>query len=397
LVVGYPRVVAEPGDFWKPIGSLTKGDLETLMGHPERTVLDYKQARNPSHVGSDALAEDLCAFANTGLGRIVFGAEEGDRDDLARLPGVPNDEIKKLRSKIRNAAHAVQPPVDVDVQDVALADDASALVVEIRPTPGRGPHQYKGRYLMRSADGNTFMVHSNVVQAVLAASGSPEKAFGPPESGFTTIHPFGGDSPAGWFFGLQLSMAHSPTGPVFEVFDELGGRVRSIVSVRIAEFNRPVAIELDRIFTDRQWSEGMAKETRFQIQTDGTLSEFDRLRESDRLDVSQLLERNARERLVVLGKLAAEIAPNGWFQVAISLWGTSTTELQLGWPDGEGQLKGHAMVTVRSRRHHFPSELAVHGSLEAAELLWRFDNHLRIHAKAPVGPARPAPPLWPLA
>ena len=383
-------------DFWRPIGSLTKGDLETLMGRPERTVLDYKQARNPSHIGADALGEDLCAFANTGLGRIVFGAEEGERDDLARLTGVPNAEVKKLRSKIRNAAHSVQPPVDVDVQDVPIADDSSALVIEVRPTPGRGPHQYKGRYWMRSADGNTFMLHTNVVQAVLAASGASEKAFGPRESGFTTIHPFGADSGAGWFFGLQLSMAYSPVGPAFEVFDEVGERVRAIVNARIAELQRPVMIELGRIFTDRAWPTGMAIETRFQVETDGTLSEFDRLRDSDRLELFKLLEGIARERLVVLGKLAAEIVPSGWFQVAISLWGTSTTELRLVWPDGEGRLKGHAMVTVRSRRHHSPSELAVPGPV-ADELLWRFDNHLRIHSKAPVGPARPRPPAWPPA
>jgi len=85
------------------MGSLTKADVETLMGRPERAILDYKQVQNPRHIASDALGQDLCAFANTGLGRLVFGAEEGDRDDLVRLSGLKNTDIGKLRSKIRNA------------------------------------------------------------------------------------------------------------------------------------------------------------------------------------------------------------------------------------------------------------------------------------------------------
>jgi hypothetical protein len=376
-------------NFWKPIGSLTKADLETLMGRPERTVLDYKQAQNPSHINPDALGDDLCAFANTGLGRMVFGAEEGDRDDLARLPGVPNADIGKLRSKIRNASHAVQPPVEVDVQDVPLTKDASALVVEIRPTPGREPHQFKGRYLMRSADGNTAMLHSSVVRAVIATSDAPQKVLGPPDSGFGYIHPFGAESGSGWFFGLQLEFAHAPVEPIFEVFDELGERIRSIVTTRIAENVRPVIVELDRIFADREHSSGTASKTRFQVETDGTLSEFDRLRDGGSLNVMELLEGSARERLLVLAKLASEIAPGGWFRSAVSIWGTSATELQLMWPDGKGQLNNHATVTVRSRRHHFPSELTDPASRVAGELLWRFDNHLRIHSKAPVGAPRP--------
>jgi len=91
---------------------------------------------------------------------------------------------------------------------VPLTDETSVLVVEIRPTPGRGPHQYDGRYLMRSADGNASMLHSNVVRAVMAASESPHKPFGPPESGFGYIHPFGAESGTGWFFGVQLVIAH---------------------------------------------------------------------------------------------------------------------------------------------------------------------------------------------
>lgn len=389
---GYLRLVAPADDFWKPIGSLTTGDLQTLLGRPERTILDYKQAKNPHHIAPESLAEDLCAFANTGVGRIVFGAEEGDRDDLARLTGVPNDEIKKLRSKIRNASHTVQPPVEIDIQDVPVAETSSVIVVEIRPVPARGPHQYKGKYWMRSADGNTFMLHSSVVQAILASAGTSEQTFGPLTFGFGAIHPFGAED-TGWFFGVQLSMAHSALRQVFEVFDEIGESLRSRVSVHIAEMSRPVITDLERIFTDREWAEGVRTKSRFQIETNGTLSEFDRIRDGSPLEVRKLLDGIARERLVVLGKLAAELAPSGWFQVALSLWGTSAIGLQLVWPDGAGQLRNQAMVTVRSRRNYFPSELSERGSPVVEELLWRFDNHLRIHAKAPIGPPRPVPPL----
>jgi len=183
--------------------------------------------------------------------------------------------------------------------------------------------------------------------------------------------------------------AHSPTEPIFEVFDETGDRVRSILGTSIAENARPVVVELSRIFTDREHLSGTPTKTRLEVKTDGTLSEFDHLRGGSPLDLMELLEGCARERIIGLAKLAREIAPSGWFEIAVSIWGTSATELQLAWPNGKGQLRNNAVITVRSRRHHFPSELMDPASPVAADVLWRFDNHVRIHSKAPIGPPNP--------
>jgi hypothetical protein len=109
------------------------------------------------------------------------------------------------------------------------------------------------------------------------------------------------------------------------------------------------------------------------------------------IDVASVLDGIARERVVRLAKFAAEAAPSGWFEVSLAIWGTSTDDLKLKWSNGVGQIEHHSMVSLTSQRRHFPAEWAERDGAGLADLLWRFDNHLRLHAKAPLGPSRPIP------
>lgn len=141
-------------------------DVETLKGGDrEKSTLDHKRF-STQFVLKD-VAEDFVAFANSAGGRIIFGALEKD-DRLTGYEGIAAEDLRKWTSRVRNAAHAVQPPVDVDVRDIETPDGKCILVVEIPPDQ-LGPFQYQGKYLQRASSGNVAMPHSSVVHAVATA------------------------------------------------------------------------------------------------------------------------------------------------------------------------------------------------------------------------------------
>jgi hypothetical protein len=85
-----------------------------------------------------------------------------------RFEGVAKEKSRSISASIRNAAHVVQPPVDIEVTDVEIPSTETVLfVVEIRPGQ-RGPFQYDGRYVQRIGDGIKAMPHTSVVHAVQA-------------------------------------------------------------------------------------------------------------------------------------------------------------------------------------------------------------------------------------
>lgn len=361
-------------DFWKPVGSLTAEDLTTLIGKPERSVLDYKQAQNPSDMDADKMAEDLCAFANVGLGRLVIGAEEGDRDQAARLSGVPAALVKSCRSKLRNAAHAVQPAVHLDIQEIEVTGGRFVIVVEIRRASFGGPHQFRGKYGTRSSDGNTFMLHSSVVQAILADHGSTARSWTVPKEGFGTVTPFGAGGGTGWFFGVEISLAHPPERSIFEVFDETGDR---LAEAMVARTGRRPRKELTRLFVETDLMFGHACKRRLEIATDCRVAEFDQLNDAS-IEMPKLVAETGRARIADLATFVQMIAPAALVNVRMKLWGSTSTALTLGWRQGSGKLTAPQSFAEQIDRACLLAEISSPTSPLVEHFVWRTENRLRV-------------------
>jgi hypothetical protein len=92
-------------DFWKQLSRLTYADLESLKesGAREKTSLDYKSFdENNLPLPREKLAPILASFANSGGGRLVFGAKEKD-ERIVAFEGAPKSKSRAITASIRNA------------------------------------------------------------------------------------------------------------------------------------------------------------------------------------------------------------------------------------------------------------------------------------------------------
>src|SRR5579864_1155916 len=80
--------------FDKSVSAIDNADLQTLIGAPESSILEYKQA---VHTWDDVVKE-LVAFANTFGGYLVLGAQDDKTGRLAALPGI--DPVAGFQQKI---------------------------------------------------------------------------------------------------------------------------------------------------------------------------------------------------------------------------------------------------------------------------------------------------------
>jgi predicted HTH transcriptional regulator len=82
----------------------------------------------------DKLAAELCAFANSSGGRLLFGV-----DDDGAIVGLSADEIRSLNSRIANvAANHVREPI-FPTSEVVMVEGQKVLVVFV-PESGSKPH-----------------------------------------------------------------------------------------------------------------------------------------------------------------------------------------------------------------------------------------------------------------
>lgn len=341
-------------DFWKPLDSLTIADVQTLLGHPEHAALDYKLSHDPSRSSPEALGDDLAAFANTGVGRLIFGAKETN-DELVDLPGERLGEIAKLRSRIRNAAHTVQPSVKVDMQHLPISAERSVLVVEVTPAPSRRPHQHRGRYLFRSADGNVPMPHSMVVALIRASSRHDSPLQQQHYTCLGYIHPFGAPVEPGWFCGIQMALVDSSPEPLFEVYDDLGASLRAEMATHEAVPLSEIKAALTSFDLNRVIAEGTITRRRIQVTVDGGFSSYF-MPAKPILDVDTTLS-DLGDELGWLATLAAQVLPNGIFQSSVGFWTHSDQHLELRWKDKVAVLPSKNSVIVNSRRQHFPASV----------------------------------------
>lgn len=225
-----------PRDFWKPLSQLTFADVEELKdaGAREKTRVDYKEfAKTAFPMAREKLAEILASFANSGGGRIVFGAVEKD-ERIVRFEGADKERSGAISAGIRNAAHSVQPPVDTETVDIQIpGTEALLFVVEVKPGQ-RGPFQYEGRYVQRIGDGAKAMPHTSVVNAVLGTQPIRSNDYEAIPLDRPVLQGDGGDK---WSCGVLLSPSYDTRRTLYDplsdetkaIVEFLGGRNYSAV------------------------------------------------------------------------------------------------------------------------------------------------------------------------
>ncbi|QCP50235.1 ATP-binding protein [Trinickia violacea] len=156
--------------------------IRQLIDHGvrESRTLDYKEQLDLSKDGRQALAEDVCAFANTVGGDLVFGIREADgvADEVMPLV-IPNldEELLKLTNFLRDV---LEPRVTGSLlhRAVPLAAGAHVVVLRVGASPN-APHRVLRNnhfYLRHSGGKETMDIHA-IRTAFAFADGLAERAF----------------------------------------------------------------------------------------------------------------------------------------------------------------------------------------------------------------------------
>ncbi len=155
----------------KPLDKATRADLEALVanGVAESRSLDYKQAL-PGSGDSDRkeFLADVCAFANSGGGDLVYGVVE-DRDDDGKPTGVPRalqgltgiENLDPILLQLEQSVRAgIEPRVSFNLKPILEFDSGPVLILRVHPS-WAGPHMvsFKGssRFFARGGAGKYQM------------------------------------------------------------------------------------------------------------------------------------------------------------------------------------------------------------------------------------------------
>ena len=136
------------GIFDKPIKKLTLEDIESLVEDEvsENRNLDYKQEYKFSKDSDKKeFLYDVCSFANSGGGYLIYGIEELKKDGKGtgypkKVIGLknfnPDLEIRGFESSI---LRGIQPRISVKSQPIKCNENDSVLIIEI-PRSYNTPH-----------------------------------------------------------------------------------------------------------------------------------------------------------------------------------------------------------------------------------------------------------------
>lgn len=156
----------------KPIESITAADLHALVaaGFEEGPRLDFKRdLPKDDSEGRKALYADICAFANSAGGDLVYGIQEGD--GVAKevmpltLPMGVDGYVLKLTSAIRDN---IEPGLHgVQIRAIDLAEGKHALVIRV-PRSGSGIHRSRrdGQFYVRRSRSNEQLDVPGIVSRV---------------------------------------------------------------------------------------------------------------------------------------------------------------------------------------------------------------------------------------
>jgi hypothetical protein len=156
----------------KPSQDIGEEDLLALIeqGRDEGPQLDFKRdLPKDDHDGRKAFYADICAFANSSGGDLVYGIEEKDGVASAlvpqTIPGTADGYVLKLTSSIRDR---IEPVLHgVQIRPVPLATGGHALVIRV-PRSFSGIHRSKidGQFYVRKSRSNDPLDVPGIVNRV---------------------------------------------------------------------------------------------------------------------------------------------------------------------------------------------------------------------------------------
>ena len=127
----------------KPVEDVTWPDIEELVSESaeESQRLDFKrQLPGQNHSSKRDFLRDVCAFANSGGGDIVFGIDEQPDGVAGSILPIPPDQIDKEILRLQSLIlSTIEPHLPVDIQPVKNGDGNAVVIFRIRASVAR-PH-----------------------------------------------------------------------------------------------------------------------------------------------------------------------------------------------------------------------------------------------------------------
>ena len=122
---------------------MNKKQLNELISLGEGFTVEFKRS------GTRNISRELCAFANATGGYLLIGV-----DDNSNIVGV--NDSNKLRSDIQTAARNIDPPLVIDIDEVA-----DVLVVSV-PTQNSKPYSHSGRFYLREGSNSQQLTRDEI-------------------------------------------------------------------------------------------------------------------------------------------------------------------------------------------------------------------------------------------
>jgi len=159
---------------------ITEGDIQRLIDNrlPESRTLDYKRDWPSERKSIEDAAQDVCAFANSLGGDIVFGLEE-DRENGGPLRICPikldNTDVAGLT--FTNAMRdLLEPQIGKDLSHFAIPVAGGHVIVVRIGSSANAPHRVRGKnFFVRNSVGKEPMDMHAIRSAFLAQAAIPER------------------------------------------------------------------------------------------------------------------------------------------------------------------------------------------------------------------------------
>jgi len=123
----------------KNISNILYADIEFLLENKidESDVLDYKIEM----VKDQDLVKQVCAFANTRGGHIIFGVKESGKGGYPiEIKGLDKSDLNKERLEQILLSHIV-PRLDVKIKSIEIPDSEKSILLIQVPDSYQKPHQ----------------------------------------------------------------------------------------------------------------------------------------------------------------------------------------------------------------------------------------------------------------
>lgn len=197
----------------KPLSALTQADISALKenGVPEGRSLDYKRELPRP----DKLVEyrkDVCAFANSGGGFLIYGVDE-EGGVPTTIPGIDIPDVDALIRQLDAAVRDGIEPRLLGTSFNAVKWQDSKFVFVVEAAAGwNPPHMVKdnGRFYARNAAGQHPMDVQEIRRSVLASEGYKSKLSRWRAERLTVIQ--GDEGPRKLGSGLKLVVHMAPVG-----------------------------------------------------------------------------------------------------------------------------------------------------------------------------------------